>query len=158
MRHDAHRDENDEQVDEDGRVGQPAVVAQRAHLADAEAHQYENDAADGVAEAEFGHLADALPVLDDDLAEDEEEEEGLQHVDQVPRGRAEDAKGQVAVVAHGELVRVQAQEGHPEQVAAVAGHEAEDRVQRHAGAPAQGAEGEADAVGLFGVSFVSIGG
>lgn len=81
VRHDAHGDEDDEQVEEDGGVGEPAVVPQRAHLADEEADGHEDDAADDVAQAELAELGDALAEEDDDLAEDEQQQEGLEDVD-----------------------------------------------------------------------------
>ena len=54
-----------------------------------------------------------------DLAEDEQQGEGLEDVDDVAGDAAVDAKGQVAVVLQRELVAVEAEEAVPDEVAAV---------------------------------------
>lgn len=60
VRDDAHRDEHDEEVEDDGPVGDPREAGERADLAHGEAGEGPDEAADAVAEAELGYLRDGL--------------------------------------------------------------------------------------------------
>ena len=56
MCHDAHGDEDDQQVHPDGEIGHPAVGLKGADLGDEEAGADKQDWADDVAQPELGHL------------------------------------------------------------------------------------------------------
>ena len=77
MGHDAHGYEDHQKIQEDGKVGDKAVVLQSADLGHKEPGDDEQQGTDDVAEAEFGDFAYILPKLNGHLAEEEEQAQGL---------------------------------------------------------------------------------
>lgn len=56
MRNKTHGQKDDEEVDPDGKVGQPSKLLKRANLADEKAPDCPDKAADGVTQLEFSGL------------------------------------------------------------------------------------------------------
>ena len=113
---DPHGDEHDHQVHPDGRVREPAILGQRPHLTDAEAHDAPQQTADGITQFELRDLRNGLSVADDNQTHPTNQLDTLEDVDDVARNGPVQSEGQVTVVLHWEFVGIEAQEDPPQQV------------------------------------------
>ena len=67
MRHHAHGDEHDHEIEENGKVGQDAEFLECADLTEAKAAEGPDKTANGIAKFELGDLRKGLAVADDDV-------------------------------------------------------------------------------------------
>ena len=67
MRHHAHGDEHDQEIEENGKVGQDPKFLECANLTDSKATDGPNETADSIAKFEFGDLGKGLAVADDNV-------------------------------------------------------------------------------------------
>lgn len=79
----AHGDEHDEQVDEDGHVGKPGELLQGPNLAQDEAGEGPDQAANSIAELEFYGFRQRFAVGYDDGADVADKLDGLKDIEQV---------------------------------------------------------------------------
>ena len=107
MSGDAHRDEHDQEIDPNCKIGDPSKSLQRSNLAKEETGQCPNEAANGVAQLELRHFGKRFAIGYNDDADGADEEDRLEDVDQVSRPLAVDAECEVAVGFNGILVGVE---------------------------------------------------
>lgn len=74
----SHSDEDDEEVDPDGRICKPSKFLQRANLAKKEACKCPDEAADGITQLEFRYFRQSLAVGDDDESDTAKQLDRLQ--------------------------------------------------------------------------------
>lgn len=110
------------------------------------ASKHKQQRTDDVAKLKLGNLGDVFAVLDRDLAENEQQAQRLQDVGHMSCCGAPGPHCEIAIVASGKLVRIDAQVDVPDEVAAVASHEAEYGVKSNAWTPAQSTHREANAI------------
>ena len=108
MRNKTHGQKDDEEVDPDGKVGQPSKFLQRANLADEKAPNCPDKAADGVTQLEFGGLRECFTIGDCDDRDIAEELDRLEDVQAVSTDMAVEAESDIAIRLAGEFVRVDA--------------------------------------------------
>lgn len=104
MRCGSHGDENHEQVDVHGGIGQPGKPLQGADLPEEEACKSPHQAADGVTELEFGGFGERLAVRDDDSADVAHQLDSLEDIGEVAEPRSIQAVAQVAKGARRKLI------------------------------------------------------
>lgn len=112
----AHGDEHASQVEPHCDVGQPTEFLQSTDLAEDEASQGPDQAADDVAELELGGLRQSLAVGDNDQTDIQEQLNALQNVKEVAHPWAVHSESHVSEATQRELVRVETKEGIPEEV------------------------------------------
>lgn len=117
MRHHAHGDKHDQDVDENGSIGQNPEFLERTDLTDEIAAKGPNKTADGVAEFELGDLRNGLAVADDYVTNTEEQLKTLQEVDDVARSSSVNAVRKIGVILAGEFVGIKAEEACPQEPA-----------------------------------------
>lgn len=140
---DSGKDEDD--IEEDGYVGEESDASERANGAQEQADDEEDENDDDEAQVVIARrIVDDLrhglgvgeqdcPAIDDELDDHEDIAE------RTARG-AKDTSSQLAVVANGQAVAVQAQVEDGEEVAAVPGSDGEEKVEERAGSVAELAE------------------
>ena len=97
MGDEAHGQEDDEQVDPDGEVGEPAEFLQRANLTEEEAGQGPDETADGVAQLELRRFGQRLAVGNDDDGHAAQQLDRLQDVETVAGRGTVEAERQIPV-------------------------------------------------------------
>ncbi len=78
VRHDTHADEHDEEIEDDGEVGQPAELVQGPYLAGEEPHDGPDQAAHDVAQPELRNLRYRETVADDNNTDADGQLKGLE--------------------------------------------------------------------------------
>jgi hypothetical protein len=120
VRDEAHADEDEEEVEPDGAVREPAVVLQGPDLADEHADEGPDDDADREAELALCDLGERLAVGEADGADIDDELDRLEDAAEVAEPAAKDAAAEVGVRLDRVEVAVHLDEEVPEQEAGVA--------------------------------------
>jgi len=117
VRHHAHGDEHDEEIEENGKVGQDSEFLECSHLADGKASDSPDETADGIAESELRDLRNGLAVTDDDVSNAEEQLKTLQEVDNKARDSTVNTESEIGIVLAWVFVGIETHEASPEKPA-----------------------------------------
>lgn len=100
MGNNRHGLDYDKNVDPNRCISQPAVLLKSANLPNEEAGECKDQAANGVAELELGHLRKCLAIGNDNDADVEKQLNRLQDVNRVAHWRPIYAKCNVSICSH----------------------------------------------------------
>jgi len=144
MRHHAHGDEHDHEIEENGKVGQDAEFLECADLAEAKTTEGPDKTADGIAEFELGDLGKGLAVADDNVTNAQEQLETLQEVDDIARDPAINTESEIGVVLAGIFVGIKTHEASPQEPTGISSHDAKYSEESDTGTPSQGSHGKSN--------------